>query len=166
MAAVSDARFRGKESSPDRREETRAGAGARAALEILVVANAVAFLVASVIHFGVRIPLGFTTLDDATILPAAIAEAVIGVAFVLAALEVFARRRAAWSATLGAHLFGVVGVLVGLGVTLNDSGDSSPTNLLFHELILPVLVVGLLLLLTRSGQAALGRPMNRKEGGA
>lgn len=129
-------------------------------LEALIVGEAVAFLLASIVHFGFQIPLGFATLSDVTILPAGIAEGAIGLGFVVAALAVFARRDWAWTGTLGAHLIGILGVLVGLGVTLRDSGDSSPANLLFHEAVLPVLVVGLILLLTRSGQAALGRRAN------
>ncbi len=157
MAAASENRLRGKESSSNGGVETRRGMQARIALEVLLVVDAVAFLAASAIHFGVPIPLGFTTLADATILPAAIAEGAIGVAFVLAAFAVFSRRDWAWNATMGAYLFGVLGVLVGLSVTLSDSVDSSPANLLFHEAVLPLLVIGLILLLSRSGKVGLGK---------
>lgn len=157
MAAVSKARLRGKESSSNHRPERRRELKPRMALGILIVVDAVAFLVASAVHFGARIPLGVTTLSDVTLLPAGIAEGAIGVAFVLAAVGVFMRRAWAWSGALGAFLFGVLGVLLGLSITLSDSGDSSPANLLFHEAILPVLVLGLTLLLTRSAKAALGR---------
>jgi hypothetical protein len=165
VAAASDTGLaRGKESSPSHSREFRGAAWTRIALEALMAVNAVAFLAASVIHFGVRIPLGFTTLADATILPAGIAEGAIGVAFVGAAVAVIGRQDWAWNGMLGAHLFGVLGVLVGLGVSLSVSADSSPANLVFHEAILPALVIGLILLLTRSGRTALGRPTNRKGG--
>ena len=148
---------RGKDPSSDGGLETRRGAGARVALEILIVVNTVSFLVASAIHSGFQIPLGFTTLSDVTILPAEIAEGAIGIVFALAAAGVFARMAWAWIGTMAAHAFGILGVLIGLSVTLNDPGDASSANFWFHLIILPVLVVGLVLLLTRSGKAALGR---------
>ncbi len=123
----------------------------------LVVGNAIAFLAASVIHFGYAIPLGFATLSDVTILPAGIAEGVIGVAFVAAAASVLGKWRWAWNGTLAAYLLGIIGVLIGLGVSATDSGDSSRANFLFHLTILPVLVVGMVLLVTRGGRAGLGR---------
>jgi hypothetical protein len=157
VAAASGIRLRGKESSPTGSLETRRGARARAALGILIVVNAVAFLVASGVHFGIRIPLGFTVLSDVTILPAGIVEGAIGIVFVLAGAAVLARQDWAWNATTAAHLFGILGVLVGLSVTLENPDDTSPVNTLFHLAILPVLVLGLILTLTKSGKRALGR---------
>ncbi len=157
MAAVSGTRLRGKDSNTDGRMEVRRGMGARVVLEVLVVVNAVAFLAASVLHFGLPIPLGFTTLSDVTILPAGIAEGTIGVAFAVAAAAALARWDWAWSGTLAAYLLGIVGVFIGLGVSAADSGDSSGANFLFHLTILPVLLVGLGLLLTRSGRSGLGK---------
>lgn len=145
--------------------ETRRGPWARVALGALIVVNAVAFLGASIVHFGVPIPLGITTLADVTILPAGIVEGAIGIAFVVAAAAVLARRDWAWSETVGAHVFGILGVLIGLSVTLRDPGDSSSANFQFHVAVLPVLVAGLVLLLTEGGKAALGRLTGRHGGG-
>ena len=155
--AASDTRLRGTESGSDRSLEARGGVRARLALEILIVVDAVAFLGASLVHFGIAIPLGFTTLADAALPQAAVAEGVIGVAFVVAAAAVFARTSWAWGATLVAYLLGVIGVLVGLSVSVGDPDLSSSPNFLFHLSILPVVVVGLLLVLTRSGRAGLGK---------
>ncbi len=129
----------------------------RAITAFLVVGNGIAFLATSVIHFGYAIPLGFATLSDVTILPAGIAEGVIGVAFVAAAASVLGRWSWAWNGTLAAYVLGIIGVLIGLGVSATDSGDSSRANFLFHLTILPVLVVGLVLLVTKGGRAGLGR---------
>ncbi len=159
VTAASDTRLRGEASSSNGRLEAGRGVGARVALEVLIVVNAVAFLAASIVHFGIAIPLGITTLADVPLLPAAIVEGAIGVAFVLAAFAAFGRRDWAWSGTLGAHLFGVLGVLVGLSITARDPDALSSPNFWFHVIILPVLVAGLLLLLTRSGKAGLGRRM-------
>ncbi len=157
VAAAPDTELRGEPSSLNERQETRRGVWARIALEVLIVVNAVAFLAASVIHFGYSIPLGFTTLADATILQAATAEGVIGVAFVVAATAVFARSTWAWGATLVAYLLAVIGVLIGLSVSVGDPDLSSSANFWFHLTILPLVVVGLVLLVARSGRAGLGK---------
>lgn len=155
--AASETRLRGKESGANGAVEARRRAVSRALTGILVVGNAIAFLAASVIHFGYAIPLGFATVSDVTIIPAGIAEGVIGGAFVVAAAAVLGRRTWAWNATLAAYLLGIIGVFIGLGVSATDSGDSSRANFLFHLTILPVLVGGLAVLLTRGGRAGLGR---------
>ncbi len=157
LTAAPDAPLRGDTSSSNGRLKARRGVGARVALEILGVVNAAAFLGASVIHFGYEIPLGFMTLADAALPQAAVAEGVIGVAFLVAAFAVFARRTWAWGGTLAAYLLAVVGVLIGLGVSVGDPDLSSSPNFLFHLSILPVVVVGLLFLMTRAGRAGLGK---------
>ncbi len=157
VAADAEARFRGRESRSSGNAATPRNVVARIALEVLVCGSAAAFLIASAIHFGAQIPLGFATLSDVTILPAGIAEGLIGAAFAGAAAAVFARWSWAWNGTLAAYLLGILGVLIGIGVSMTDSGDSSKANLLFHVTILPVLVAGLALILTRSGKTALGR---------
>lgn len=157
MAAAPETRLRGKESNSDGRLEARRGVRARIALEILIVVNAAVFLGASIIHFGYAIPLGFTTLADAALPQAAVAEGVIGLAFVLAAAATFARGSWAWGATLVAYLLGLIGVLIGLSVSVGDPDLSSSPNFWFHLTILPVVVVGLLLLLTRSGREGFGK---------
>ncbi len=156
--AVQENRFRDKESGSAGSAVTRRSIRARVALEALAVGNAVAFLAASVVHLGYTIPLGFATLSDRTILPAGIAEGVIGVGFAIAAAFVFAKASWAWNGTIAAYLLGIVGVLIGLGVSLTDSGDSTRVNFLFHLSVLPVLVLGFALTLTRSGRRGLGKP--------
>ncbi len=157
MVAASETRFRGKGSSSGGGAVTRPGERSRVVLEALLVVDAIAFLAASVIHFGYAIPLGFTTLSDVTILPAGMAEGVIGVVFAVAAAAAFADWDWAWNGTLAAYLLGIVGVLIGIGVSVGDSGDSSRSNLLFHLTVLPLLVLGLAVLLTPTGRASLGR---------
>ncbi len=157
VAAAGEDRLRGKESSSDGNGGTPRGVGARIALKVLIGVNAVAFLVASVVHFGYAIPLGFATLADAALPQAAIAEGVIGVAFVVAAAAVFTQSSWAWGATLVAYLLALVGVAIGLSVSLGDPDLTSSANFWFHLSVLPVVVAGLLLALTRSGRAGLGK---------
>ncbi len=163
VTAVSGSRFRGKDSDSEGGAGTHRGVGARLALEVLSVVNAVAFLGASVIHFGYEIPLGFTMLADALLPQAAIAEGVIGVAFVAAAAAAFARWTWAWGGTLVAYLLAVIGVLIGLGVSVGDPDLTSSTNFWFHLTVLPVVVAGLVVVLTRSGRAGLGRSSTAPE---
>ncbi len=165
VAAVRETRLRGKDPSSNSSLEARRAPGTRLALEGLLVADTVSFLAASVIHFGVSIPLGVTTLTDAVLLPAAIAEGAIGIALALATAAVFSRLDWAWIGAMAAEVFGILGVFVGLSVTLGDPTDSSSANFLFHLGILPALVVGLILLVTPSGRTALGRPPKTKTEG-
>ncbi len=155
--AASDTRLRGKDSNSTGGTYVRRVPGTRLALEALLVVDTISFLTASVIHFGFAIPLGFTTLSDVTLLPAAIAEGAIGVVLAFATAAVFSRLNWAWIGTMAAHVFGILGVFIGLSVTLGDPTDSSSANFLFHLSILPVLVVGLILLVTPNGRQALGR---------
>ena len=157
VAAVSETRLRGNDPSSGGGLEARRGVRARIALGILTVADAVAFLGASVIHFGYAIPLGFTTLADAVLPQAAIAEGVIGIALVAAAAAVLARATWAWGATLVAYLLAVIGVAIGISVSLGDPDLSSSPNFWFHLSILPVVVAGLALALSRGGRAGLGK---------
>ncbi len=166
VAAASEARLRrGKDSTSEGGIDVRRARGTRLALEVLLVVDTVAFLGASIIHFGFAIPLGFTTLSDAVLLPAAIAEGAIGIVLALATAAVFSRLDWAWIGTMAAEVFGILGVLIGLSVTLGDPADSSSANFLFHLSILPVLVIGLILLVTPGGTTALGRPRKAKTEG-
>ncbi len=162
--AVSETRLRGKEPISTARMNARRGGWGRVVSEALVVVDAVAFLATSVIHFGYPIPLGFATLSDVRILPAGIAEGAIGFAFVAAAAMVFARSRWAWNGTVAAYLLGIIGVLIGISVSVVDSGDSSRANLLFHLSVLPVLVAGVAILFTRGGRTGLGKAAGARVG--
>jgi hypothetical protein len=118
----------------------------------LLALAAAAFAGAAVIHFGVAIPLGFTTVRD-PFAGAAVPEAVI--AAVVAAGAAAARTRRPWArgAALGSTLFAVAGTCVGLRFTLPGprTGDK-----VYHLGILALLLVilGLELLAGRRRPAA------------
>lgn len=65
--------------------------------------EAVAFMIAAVLHVGVPLPVGF---DEPVILPAAIAEGLIGLFLTIAALALVAGDRLGWSLAVAAHVFG------------------------------------------------------------
>ena len=131
-------------------------------LRALVIFDAALFIVAAVMHLGVRIPLGFIVLGfPRAILPAAIAETLIGSAFVATAVVLFARSRWAWPVAVSAHVFALLGVLNGM-----IRGPQVGPDRVIHYVMLAAIIVGLALLLALLVRAALGRhdePTDQKE---
>jgi hypothetical protein len=127
---------------------------AGAALRGLIVVDAAALLFAGIVHLvGARIPLGAAVFEEPPILPAGIVEGLAGLLFVLAAYAVFAGRPWAWWSALAAHLFAIAGFLLGIVATRNGT---TPFNHDYHFVMLAVFIVGLIVLLTPGGRAALG----------
>ncbi len=123
-------------------------------ISVLMIAEAVTFLLAALLHLGIQNPLGFS---EPRIIPAAIVEGLCGLFLAVGVYAVFARRTWAWGVALAAHLFAVVGVLLGITALALDPGLSTEANTIYHRVILVVLVAVLVLLATRSARAALGR---------
>ena len=119
---------------------------------VLMAIAAVTFWVASAIHFGATIPLGFTTLND-PFPGAAIPEAIIGVVVAIGALAIAERWRANWAIAVGTTSFAIVGTLFGLSVTL---GSGRSADVVYHVSVLVVLFValGVLLAARRGSQAS------------
>ncbi len=116
-----------------------------AALRIVIPVDAVALLVAGVVHLtGATVPLGVGAFIEPPILPAGIVETAAGLLFALATYAVWRERVWAWRAALGAHLFAILGFVVGIAATRNGT---TPFNHSFHWVMLTVFVVGLILLL-------------------
>src|SRR5205823_14806982 len=76
------------------------------AVRVLLVVEAVAFLLAALVHLGMPIPLG---LAEPRIVPATIAEGLSGLFFTVSAYAGFARRTWAWPLTTAAHAFARAG---------------------------------------------------------
>lgn len=122
---------------------------------ILAAFDTVALLFAASLHVaGVRIPLGSAVFEEPQIVPAAIVEGLAGLIFAVAAYAIFANKRWAWPMTLFAHGFAILGFVVGIFATRNGT---SPFNHVYHYVMLAIFVIGLALLLTPIGRAALGR---------
>ncbi len=132
---------------------TRRGA-LGALLPVIVGLEAIGFLVAAVLHVGVPLPVGFS---EPVILPAAIAEGLIGLFLAIAALALVAGDRIGWPLSIAAHVFGVAGVLVGMIALAVGAGPSTEANELYHRVALIVLVAVLALLWTDRGRRAAGR---------
>jgi hypothetical protein len=130
-------------------------------LRALVFFDAALFIAAAVMHLGVRIPLGFTVLGfPRAILPAAIAETLIGSAFVATAVVLFTPFRWAWPVAVAAHVFALVGVLNGM-----IRGPQVGPDRVVHYVMLAAILAGLASLLTPLVRATFGRhdePTNQR----
>ena len=101
----------------------------------LMLAEAVTFAIASILHFGVaEIFIG-----------AAIPEAIIAVVLGAGALAVMRRTASSWWLGLGTTLFALAGVIIGLSVILGGR-VSRPFDLAYHATIFVALVVTVVLL--------------------
>jgi hypothetical protein len=120
-------------------------------ISMLMVAEAVTFLLAALLHLG--IPLGFS---EPRIIPAAIVEGLCGLFLAVSTYAVVARTTWAWGTALAAHLFAVAGVLLGITALALGAGPSTEANTIYHRVILGVLVVVLVGLSTPAARAALG----------
>ena len=136
---------------------TRYHAAVVGAFRILVVLEAITFLVGALLHLGVRIPLGFAVLVEPRIPDAVIVEGLCGLFLSVGAYAMFTRKAWAWAALVAAHVFAVAGVLLGIGALAVGLGPTTELNYVYHRTILVVLVAGLVLLWTPSVKEALGR---------
>src|SRR4051812_28570304 len=121
------------------------------AIGALLVGATGAFVVASLVHFGVAIALGPITLDD-PFPGAAIPEAIIALVLGMGAVTVIARRPARWWVALATTLFALLVTIFGLTVTV---GSSRTGDIAYHVTILVVLAVIVGLLLLPTGRHAL-----------
>jgi hypothetical protein len=121
---------------------------AATAVSALAVFNTVIFLSASVLHLGLRVSIGSVVVELGQITAASIAEALIGVFFGLAAFALVQHVPHAWRAAVGAHLFGLAGVLVGLGAVSSGTSPYRALNVAYHGAMLVAIVAGIVLLLT------------------
>ncbi len=113
----------------------------------LMLAEAVTFAIASILHFGV----------GETFIGAAIPEAIIAVVLGAGAIAVTRRPAGSWWLALATTLFALLGVIIGLSVILGGR-VSRPLDLTYHASILVALVITVVLLLTPHVRRAMRRP--------
>ncbi len=104
----------------------------------LMLAEAVTFAIASILHFGVA----------ESFIGAAIPEAIIAVVLGAGAIAVLRRGARSWGLGLATTLFALAGVIIGLSVILGER-VSRPIDLVYHASIFVALVVTVILLVAR-----------------
>ena len=118
-----------------------------------MVAEALTFATASLLHFGTTLSLGFATIHD-PFRGAAVPEAIIAAALVGGAVIVLAAPHGSWGVALTTTLFATAGVIIGLSFILGGS-VSRPGDLLYHILILVALLATIGLEITTPARTAL-----------
>jgi hypothetical protein len=123
-----------------------------------MLAEATTFLIASMLHRGVQIPLGFALLAEPSIRPAATVETICAVGLVTGATALLTAQRWGWQAAMGAHLLASGGVLLGMAALAAGRGPRTASNDAYHLIILAALIAGAAVLATPSARAVLRRP--------
>lgn len=121
---------------------------------ILILAEALTFAVASLLHLGLAVPIA-AALGEALMPQAGVPEGIIGLVLLGGAVASFARGRASWAIVLGTHLFAIGGTLVGMASLAAGLAPRTDANEIYHRVIIVVLVVVTALLFTRGARAAL-----------
>jgi len=122
------------------------------AIASLMAGSTLTFIVASLLHFGVALPL--MSVDPFS--GAALPEAIIAAVLAAGSVSVIARLGPTWRIAVGTTLFALLGVLVGLRFVLFGS-VSRPGDVIYHLAILVVLLVTIGLLIAPAARQALRR---------
>src|SRR5262249_34997802 len=115
--------------------ESRPGVGPSAicwAAVVVMLVEAATFLIASALHRGLQIPLGFVTLAEPTIGPASIVETTCGLALAVAAVTVLSSSRWGWLTAIAAHVLSAGGVLLGIVALNAGRGPRTASNDIYH----------------------------------
>src|SRR5215467_8830748 len=132
-------------SHTGRMDSTKLSTGAGALLGVAALTLALA----SLLHFGVAVPVGATTISD-PFADAAIPEAVLAVAVAAGAVTLLARLPVARWLAPAATVVALAGTLFGLTVTLRRG---EPGDIAYHVALLTLLVASAILLLVWLGRS-------------
>jgi hypothetical protein len=114
----------------------------------LMALNAAVFFFDAIQHVGISIG----SLREPRIIPAAIVETLCGFALAWGVITLFGQRPTAWRAAVIANAFAAGGVVLGMVALAVGAGPRTPTNDLYHRIMLVLISASLLILfLTRSG---------------
>src|SRR5260221_9627883 len=98
-------------------------------MSVLIVAETITFLLATLVHLGIPVPLGFT---QPQIIPAAIVEGLCGIFLAVSAYAVFAHKTWAWRVALAAHVFAVAGGPLGVFGAVSCLAGRGPDFFLYY----------------------------------
>jgi hypothetical protein len=124
-------------------------------IEVLIWIEALAFVIAAVLHTGIRLPLVPDFFHDPRIVGATVVEGLCAAALAGAAIMGGASAPMAWAAAVSAQIFSIVADLFGMLVIALGFGPDSPFNFFFHRVGVVVLILVLAGLLTPSARHAL-----------
>jgi hypothetical protein len=141
MVSMTDQIVTPAAGDPDRTARAGSNRMTRAIGVLMIVATA-SFTLASIIHFGVRIPLGVTTVHD-PFAGAKVPEAIIAAALATGTVFYLTRTPAARPVALITTAFAFLGTVVGLHFTL---GSGRTADLTYHFTVLTLLAAILILL--------------------
>ena len=117
--------------------------GVTIALAWITAVNAALFWFGAVQHAGIAVG----PFHEPRIVPAAIVEAICGAALAYAAAALVRRTATARRATIIGNLIALVGVAVGLVALAMGAGPRTPSNDLYHRLMLAAIGVSFMLLI-------------------
>jgi hypothetical membrane protein len=120
---------------------------------VFISLEAVTFLFAALLHTGIPI-LG---LPEAVIIPATIAEGLIGCVLMYSAYAIWSSKTWAWKMAVVAHIFGIAGVLLGMTILAFGRGPQTELNYIYHRVILLVLISVFLFLLVPTVKTIIAR---------
>jgi DMSO/TMAO reductase YedYZ heme-binding membrane subunit len=132
----------------------------RTTVALLAAVYAATFVVAVLLHLGVKLPLGFAVLDEPRRPFAVIVEGAAGIGLGVGAFACFTQKAWAWAAVTGAHAVALAGVLWGMVAVAAGRGPHTQLNDRYHQVMVVLLAATLLLLLTPLGRRSLGQERN------
>lgn len=109
---------------------------------LVMITNAALFFYGALQHAGIAIG----PFHEPLIIPAAIVETLCGVSLVAGGVAVLTHSRFGRRAALIANLVALGGVLLGMAALAAGLGPRTPSNDLYHLMMLTMIAVGLLLL--------------------
>jgi hypothetical protein len=128
-------------AGPPRRALQPAPAAAPSQLGVWLAAEAATFLLAALLHLGVR--LG--PLAEPPSMPAASVESLAGLGLAIAVAALLMRLRSAWPwrTAVAAQAFALLGVLLGITASALGPGPHSGLNDVYHRVMLLALLASL-----------------------
>ncbi len=111
-------------------------------LKSLMCLNAALFFFGALQHAGV--PMG--KLREPRIIPAAIVETLCGLALIWGVTALFAHWPSSRRIAVGVNVVAAGGVLLGIGALALGAGPRTPSNDLYHRVMLALIALSLLIL--------------------
>jgi len=122
-------------------------------LTALMLGNTALFLFGALQHAG----LAIGSLQEPVIVPASVVEVICALALCWGAAAVLKRSQKAWLAAFTGNLVAIIGVVIGMVALAVGAGPRTPSNDLYHRIMLALASASLVILLVPAGRAALRR---------